>query len=44
MMRTGIKQVFISIPTLVKYFSWFLIENGDLSFERVCSMRREKLL
>jgi len=29
---------------LVKCFSWFLSESGDLSFEKVCSMRREKLL
>jgi len=42
MMRTGIKQVSIPIPTMVKCFSWFLSENGNLSFERVCSVKRKK--
>jgi hypothetical protein len=35
MMRASIKQVSIPIPTLVKFFSWFLSESDDLSFERV---------
>jgi hypothetical protein len=39
MMMTSIKQVSIPSPTLVKCFSWFLSESGDLSFERVCSVR-----
>jgi len=43
-MRASIKQVSIPIPTFVKCFSWFLSESGDLSFVRVYSMRREKLL
>jgi hypothetical protein len=34
MMRKSIKQVFISISTLVKYFSWFLSEGSDLFFEK----------
>jgi hypothetical protein len=40
MMGTGIKEVSIPIPTLVKCFSWFLSEGGDFSFERVYSMKR----
>jgi len=36
------KQIFIPIPKLVKCFSWLLSECGDLSFERVCSMRCKK--
>jgi hypothetical protein len=34
MVRTSIKQVFIPIPTLIRCFSWFFNEGGDLSFER----------
>jgi hypothetical protein len=42
MMKASIKQLSISIPTLVKCFSWFLSESDDLSFERVCSVRWKK--
>jgi hypothetical protein len=42
MMRASIKQVSIPIPTLVKYFSWFLSECDDLFFERVCSVGQKK--
>jgi len=41
MMRASIKQVSIPIPTLVKCFSWFFSESDDLSFERVCYVRRK---
>jgi len=42
MMRASIKQISIPIITLVKCFSWFLIESCDLSFERVFFGEMEK--
>jgi len=40
---TIIKQVFISIPKLIKWFSYFFFgEGGDFSFKRGCSLRKEK--
>jgi hypothetical protein len=33
MVGVSIKQVFIPIPILVKYFSWFFSEDDNLFFE-----------